>query len=103
MVWHILLSFYDIVEEGINVRSESKSDIKRKFDEASQLLGKDLSKIHINNIRKEHKEAQKQGVWVCTNCGKPESQLTEGRLKECGKCRAVQRNVRYCSRRVISF
>jgi hypothetical protein len=98
MVWHTLLAFYHISEETINVRSERKSDYKPKLDRLAEQKNWGLSEATIKAIEREHKQNLKLGVWLCANCKKSDSQLANGILKECSKCKSIGRRVQYCSR-----
>jgi predicted Zn-ribbon and HTH transcriptional regulator len=98
MVWHTLLSFYHLSEDSINVRSESKSDYKLTPDRLAELKNAGVSEATMNALEKEHKQAQKLGVWMCANCKKHGSQLANSKLKKCSKCQSIGRHVYYCSR-----
>jgi hypothetical protein len=98
MVWHTLLSLYHLSEDTINVRSERKSDYKLTPDRLAELKNGGLSEATINAVEREHKQAQKLGVWLCANCKKYGPQLANSKLKECSKCISIGRHVNYCSR-----
>lgn len=98
VVWNILLSFYNLSETVINVKTSFKSDSKDARAFANALGHKNISTEQIRAIAKETKQLQKEkGVWVCTFCGKFEFQVAEA-FKSCGKCKTIGRIVMYCDR-----
>ena len=97
-VWYTLLSFYDLSEDTIIRRFERKSGHMSASNERDQLEGSSMSREAMLAHEREHKQAYKKGQWVCEYCKQPETQSTEGRLKACSKCKAVNLEVRYCNR-----
>ena len=94
VVWHILLSFYNLSDPVIPVRTERKDDFKYSPEMIAE-----LNKHGINSaaLAKDNRHVHRQAHWLCANCQNPESDLRE-KFKSCAKCKAIQRNVMYCSR-----
>lgn len=98
VVWNILLSFYGLSEEVVNVKTSAKSDSKGAREFVKALGHESLTKEQVRVIAKETKQLQKEeGHWMCAYCKKFEFQVTEA-LKACAKCKTIGRNVMYCSR-----
>lgn len=92
-----MLSFYDLSEMVVNVKTSTKSDAKYARDFASA-MGKDLGKEKLRALAQETKQLQKEkGVWVCACCGKFEFQVFEA-MKSCGGCKLIGRTIMYCGR-----
>lgn len=97
VVWNVLLSFYGLSEEVVNVKTSAKSNSKAARDLVKALGDKSMTKEKVRAIVKETKQLQKEkGHWVCAYCNKFEPQVSET-LKACGKCKAIGRNVMYCN------
>jgi len=95
VVWNILLSFYGLSEDVVNVKTYTKPDSKAVRNVASAWQ---MSKENVRAIAKETKQLQKEkGVWVCACCGKFEFQAPRA-FKSCGGCKNIGRAVMYCDR-----
>jgi hypothetical protein len=97
VVWNTLLSFYNLSEVVVNVKTSTKSDTKYARDFANT-MSKDLGKEKLRALVQETKQLQKEkGVWVCACCGKFEFQVSEA-MKSCGGCKLIGRTIMYCRR-----